>query len=370
MELLGLALHYFLSFAIVISVIVFVHEYGHYWVARRCGVKIETFSIGFGPEIFGWTDKAGTRWKLSILPFGGYVKMFGDVGAASTPDNTKLKKMTKAEKEGAFHLKPLWKKAAVVGAGPAANFIFALIVLTGFFLAFGRPETAPVIGSIVKESAAEKAGFQIGDTIQTLNGKSIERFEDIRVIASLNPDTALPYTLNRKGEAVTGSITPKLSATKDIFGNEVKVGLLGITSGSYNYKKLGLSESIIASFKETYTISASTLKAIGQMITGKRSAEDLSGILQIGKLSGQAANQGIITVIWLMALLSINLGLINLFPIPMLDGGHLMYYAVEAVSGRPLAERIQEYGFRLGFVLLMLLMVFATFNDLRRFNVF
>ncbi len=370
MEFLGDTVHYLASFILIISVIVFIHEYGHFWVARRCGVKVESFSIGFGPEIWGWNDRHGTRWKFSVFPLGGYVKMFGDVGAASTPDEKKLKKMTAEEKRGAFHLKPLWAKAAVVSAGPIANFLLAIVILAFFFMYYGRPETTPEIGTVVEDSAAEAAGFQVGDIIMELDGKRIGRFEEIQRIVSLSPDIPLSFVIQRGETLIEGTITPTLSKSTDIFGNEVEIGLIGVASSTVNYKTLGPSAAIIAGVTETYSISVNTLKAVGQMITGTRSTDDLSGVLRIAKYSGQSTEKGIHTVLWFMAVLSINLGLINLFPIPMLDGGHLMYYAIEALSGRPLAERVQEYGFRIGFALLIALMIFATVNDLRHFNIF
>lgn len=370
-ELLPEILHSLLAFIVIISVIVFVHEFGHYWVARRCGVRVETFSIGFGKELFGWNDKHGTRWKVALFPLGGYVKMFGDMGAASTPDGAKLKKMSAKDKREAFHFKTLPQKAAVVAAGPASNFIFAFILLTGFFIAYGKPETAPIVGEVVKGSAAEAAKLEKGDVILYLNKKKIERFEDLRAIASENAGQVMPITYQRgQNRIVDGFITPKLAETTDIFGNKVKVGQIGISSSSIQYKDVPFWQAIPLGAKEVYTISANTLKAVGQMLTGRRSADELSGVLRIGKYSGQAAEKGISVVLWFMAVLSVNLGLINLFPIPVLDGGHLVFYAVEGLKGRPLAERVQEWCYRVGFTLLILLMVFATYNDLRSLNIF
>jgi regulator of sigma E protease len=370
MEIFSDVLHNIASFIFIISIIVFIHEYGHYWVAKKCGVMIESFSIGFGPEIKGWNDKSGTRWKISAFPLGGYVKMFGDAGAASTPDGEKVKKMTKAEKEKSFHYKPLWQKALVVVAGPAANFILAIFILSYFFVAHGRAETLPVVEEVMISSAAEKAGFQTGDHIIRLDGTYVDRFEDIRRVAHLNPGIPVEFIITRNGKEITGMITPKKSTTKDIFGNEVTVGLIGITSTQVEYHKMGVTEAVVASVVETYSISRNTLKALGQIVTGQRSSDDISGILRIAKYSGQSTEKGFRVVLWFMAILSINLGLINLFPIPMLDGGHLMFYAIEAASGRPLAEKVQEYGFRVGLVILIALMIFATINDLRYFNVF
>ncbi len=361
--------HYIFSFIFVLSVIVFVHEFGHYYIARRCGVKVEAFSIGFGPEVWGWEDRAGTRWKICIFPLGGYVKMFGDAGAASTPDRDKVAKLSKKERQGAFYLKPLHQKSAVVAAGPIANFLLAILILAFFFAVYGKPETSPEVGEILPGSAAETAGFKVGDIITELNGTPIKRFEEIRRIATLHPGEPLSFTLMRQGKEVKGAITPTLSESTDAFGNVVKVGLIGIRSSTASYTELSPLEAIWASFEETYSISANTLQALGQMIVGKRSTDDLSGILRIAQYSGQSTERGASTVLWFMAVLSINLGLINLFPIPLLDGGHLLYYLIEALSGRPLAEKVQEYGFRVGFVLLIALMIFATFNDLKHFNI-
>ena len=369
MEMLPQLLHSLVAFIIIISVIVFVHEFGHYWVARRCGVRVETFSIGFGQELFGWNDKHGTRWKVSLFPLGGYVKMFGDSSAASTPDGEKLKKMTAKEKKEAFHYKKLSQKAAIVAAGPIANFLFSMLLLSFFFVAYGRPETSPEISEVAKGSAAEAAGLQKGDVIVTLGGQNIVRFEDLRSMASMHPGEKLEVSFMRHGKLVNGSVTPKLTESTDIFGNKVKVGLLGVGSSAVNYKPMGFAKAVPAGIAEVYNISKNTLDAVGQMIIGKRSAGELSGVLRIGQYSGQAADKGIAVVLWFMAVLSVNLGLINLFPIPVLDGGHLVFYAIEAVKGRPLAERAQEFGYRIGFSLLILLMVFATYNDLRHLNI-
>lgn len=363
-------LHYVLSFLVIISVIVFVHEFGHYFVAKVSGVRIEAFSIGFGKEIFGWTDTSGTRWKFSMVPLGGYVKMFGDEGASSKPDKEKIKKLTPEEEKVAFHTQPLGIKSLIVMAGPFANFILAVFILTFFYWQFGRPETMPVVGEVLNDSAAQEAGLQTGDTILELSGAAIERFEDIQGIAMLHPGEALSLAYEREGTKMSTTITPRLTETTDAFGNKVKMGLIGIKSGEVKYTKLPLAASFLYSARETVRICERTLVAVGQMITGRRSTEELSGILRIAQYSGQSAERGVMVVLWFMAVLSINLGLINLFPIPMLDGGHLMYYAVEALSGRPLAEKIQEFGFRLGFAFLVLLMLLATYNDLRHFGFF
>jgi regulator of sigma E protease len=370
MQILSLILHNLAAFIVILTIIVFIHEFGHYYIAKRCGVKIESFSIGFWKEIWGFNDKSGTRWKFCILPLGGYVKMYGDDTAASTPDGEKLKEMTEAEKKQAFHFKPVWQRFLIVLGGPLANYILAIAIFAGFFMFYGRPETTPEIGKIMEKSAAEEAGLKIGDVVVEFDGKEIKRFEDIRMIATMNPDVKLPIKVTREGAEVDLFITPKLSETKDIFGDVVKVGLIGIASGKVVYEKLGFTKAITSSVNEAYTMSVHTLEALGQMITGKRPADQISGVLRIADYSGKSVDQGLQTVIWFMAILSLNLGLINLMPVPMLDGGHLVFYTLEGIFRRPIPEKIQEQFFRVGFVLLVSLMVFATFNDLKHFKFF
>jgi regulator of sigma E protease len=363
-------LHSIAAFIVILTVIVFIHEFGHYYIAKKCGVKIESFSIGFWKEIFGFYDKSGTRWKFCILPLGGYVKMYGDETAASTPDAEKLKTMTPEEKAKTFQHKPVWQRFLIVLGGPLANYILAIIIFAGFFSYYGRPETAPEIGSIVEQSAAAEVGLEIGDTITEFDGKKISRFEDIREIATINPNTPLNIKYDRAGVEHSTTITPKLSETEDIFGNKVQVGLLGIGSGKVVYQEIGVVDSLGAATREAYVMSAQTLKAIGQMIIGSRPADQISGVLRIADYSGKSVDKGLQTVIWFMAILSLNLGLVNLLPIPMLDGGHLVFYTIEGIARRPLPEKMQEYFFRFGFAVLISLMLFATFNDLKYFGLF
>jgi regulator of sigma E protease len=369
-DLIFSSFHYFFSFILVISVIVFVHELGHYLVARWAGVKIETFSIGFGKEIWGFNDKSGTRWKFSVLPFGGYVKMFGDSDPASNPDVEKLEAMTEAERSVAFEYKPLYKKAAIVAAGPAINFLFAIVIMIYFFLAYGFPNTPAVAGGIMPDSAAEKAGIQAGDKFLTIDGRSISNFKDMQSVVRLKPGQPLDTEIERGGEVIKLALTPQLKKTKDIFGNEVEIGLIGVTTTEVVYEEIGLGGALVKSVTETYSICRDTLIAMWQIITGVRSVDELSGPVKIAQYSGQSTQQGMITVLWFMAVLSINLGLINLFPIPMLDGGHLMYYTVEAIRGRPVAENVQEWGMRIGFALLITLMIFTTVNDIAELKIF
>ncbi|MBL8806571.1 MAG: RIP metalloprotease RseP [Rhodospirillales bacterium] len=356
-------LHYVVPFILVLSVLVFVHELGHFWVARRCGVKVEVFSIGFGREIFGWTDRAGTRWKVSWLPLGGYVKMFGDADAASTP-GPEVASMSPEERAKSFFHKPLPQRAAVVAAGPAANFLLAILLLAGMFAFVGQPFTPPQVGAVLPGSAAERAGIEAGDIIASIDGAQIERFEDIQRIVQLNLDRRMKMTVLRAGASVDLDVTPNVVEEKDRAGNVVRIARLGIRGQGMAFKKHNPAEAVWRAVEETWNQSAGTLKALGQMIAGSRGTEELGGPIRIAKMSGEVAQGGMGSILLFMAVLSINLGLINLFPIPMLDGGHLLLYAAEAVRGRPLPPKAVEYGFRIGFALVISLMVFATWNDL------
>ena len=328
MEILTGLWHYAVPFLIVLTILVFVHEWGHYWVARRCGVRVEVFSFGMGPELWGWNDREGTRWRISLLPLGGYVKMFGDSGAASTPRDD-IAEMTPEEKAVSFHHQSLAKRAAIVAAGPVANFLFAVVVLALLFMTAGQPFTPPDIGGIKPGSAAEAAGLMPGDVILTIDGRTIERFEEVRSIVSLAAGQTLTLTVRRGDQTLTITAVPQSSPVT-----------------------------------ETWDITTSTLTGVGQMIAGVRGTDDLGGPLRIAQMSGEVAQTGVVALVWFLAVLSVNLGLINLFPIPLLDGGHLLFYGIEAMLGRPLDERTQEYGFRIGLALVLSLMVFATWNDL------
>ncbi len=353
-----------LPFLVVLSIIVFIHEFGHYIVAKLCGVKVEAFSVGFGKEICGWNDKSGTRWKISWLPLGGYVKMFGDINPASAPD-PKLQFMSEEEKQYSFHHKSLWKKALIVAAGPFANFVLAVAIMTAMFSYYGKAYNSTEIGGVLEGSVAETEGLRVGDKILSINGSTVESFADISRIVSLHPEIAIEFIYEREGKETKTNITPALVEQKDLLGNKTKIGRLGITPTKTEQHTLPLSvpEAFSTSITEVYNISASTFTALGQMITGKRGTEDLGGPIRIAQYSAQAYKQGLVTVLWLMVVLSVNLGLVNLFPIPMLDGGHLMYYAIEAVRGKPMAQAFQEYGFRFGLLLLLGFFIFVTIND-------
>src|SRR5262249_36560392 len=333
--------------------------------ARRNGVRVEVFSIGFGPELFGFTDRAGTRWKFSAVPFGGYVKMFGDANAASQPSKT-LNIMSADERKVSFQHKSLGQRAAVVAAGPIANYVFAILILLGLFATAGEPYTPPIVGGIESGTAAAEAGLLTGDRILEVDGSTVERFEVITRIVQLRPGQTMPVVVERGGQTVTLTATPRLSVQTDNFGNEHRVGLLGIRSGNREFRQLDPATAGWRAVVETANLTASMLEAIGQMIVGLRNAEEIGGPIAIAKMSGDVAQLGINQLLWFMAVLSINLGMINLFPIPMLDGGHLLFYAIEAVRGRPLGERAQEWGFRIGLALVLTLMLFATWNDLTK----
>jgi regulator of sigma E protease len=362
---------YIVPFLLVLTALIFVHELGHFWVARRAGVRVETFSIGFGRELIGWTDRAGTRWKIGWLPLGGYVKMFGDADAASTPDRAAEIGMTDADKAVSFHHKSLGWRAAIVAAGPMANFLFAIVIFAALFLGHGRPVTAPVVGSVVEGMPADKAGMRGGDRIVAINGQAIDRFEQIQRVVLLNLDSPLQVDLKRGDEAIRLALRPVIIEETDRLGNPMRLARLGIRSaGQREVEEISSpTRAIWLAVEETWVQTVGSLQAVGQMIVGRRGADELSGPLGIAKVSGEAAQSSLSTLIALAATLSISLGLINLFPIPMLDGGHLVFYAFEAVRGRPLGPRAQEYGFRLGLVLVVSLMVFATWQDLVRLRV-
>jgi regulator of sigma E protease len=348
------------GFLVVLTVLVFVHELGHYLIARFNGVRIEVFSIGFGPELFGWNDRTGTRWKFSAIPLGGYVKMFGDSDGSSALPVAGLGEMTPAERDVSFHYKPLGQRAAIVGGGPFANFVFAMVVMAVLFATYGQPFTAAEVGQVSAGSAAEKAGLQVGDVITAIDGTAIDRFDDVRRLVELDPGRPMSIVVERKGEKVTLNATPDIAEGAD--GHDI--GRLGIRGSGVRYVRRDPVTAVAQAAAETWNLSASTLEAMWQMVTHRRSVDELGGPLRIAQLSGEVAKIGLGPLLSLMAVLSINLGLINLFPVPVLDGGHLLFYAAEAIRGKPLGQRAQEYGFRIGLALGLTLMVFATWNDL------
>ncbi|MBK8907441.1 MAG: RIP metalloprotease RseP [Rhodospirillales bacterium] len=371
MDILSYIVDWIVPFVVVFTILVFVHELGHYWIARRAGVRIETFAIGFGPELFGRRDSHGTRWKVCAIPLGGYVKMFGEQDFES---NDADMPMTAEDQAVSFHHKRLGQRAAIVAAGPLANFAFAIVLLTALFTAVGLPFPLASVGQIQSGSAAAEAGFVQGDRILRVNDEDVASFEDLRSIVRDNPDRALRFEIERGGDTLLLTATPQAVAA-DAAGSDSgatgKVGLLGVSPdpAQIGYQRLNPFEAVATASQRTWDLTTQILGALGQIITGSRTAEELGGPLRIAQLSGQMAQGGMVSLVFFMAALSINLGLINLFPVPMLDGGHLAFYAVEAVRGRPLNQKIQEYGFRFGLVLVLLLMIFATWNDLVQLQV-
>jgi regulator of sigma E protease len=351
-------------FLLVLTILVFVHELGHYLIARRSGVRIEVFSIGFGPELFGWYDRAGTRWKFSAIPLGGYVKMFGDSDPSSSLGVARLGEMTEAERQVSFHHKRLGQRAAIVGGGPLANFAFAILLLALLFSTYGQPFTPADVGQVQAGSAADKGGIKAGDAIVSIDGGTISRFEDVQQIVRLNPGEPMTLVVRRDGQLVTLHVTPARTEMTDRFGNRHQIGLLGIGRSGVEYVKRDPVAAVGQAFSETWNLSVSTLQAMWQIVIGTRASDELGGPLRIAQMSGEVAEGGVVPLLWFMAVLSINLGLINLFPVPVLDGGHLLFYAAEAIRGKPLGQRAQEYGFRIGLALVLTLMVFATWNDL------
>lgn len=437
------------TFLLVLSILVFVHEFGHYIVARWCGVRVETFSIGFGKELFGWNDKHGTRWKFSLVPLGGYVKMFGDTDPASTGhkdtvgEGAAARPLNAEERKSAFFAKPVWQRALIVFAGPAINFLFALIVLSALFMTYGQMVTPPTASAVIKGSAADIAGFQAHDRVTAIDGVPVTRFEDIRQRVMITLDQPLTFTVMRGDKEMEIKATPVRETFSDRFGFEHQRGVLGLLGAVSGFAvknvvaidgkpveseeqatailKRGLDKDLEVSFKpgedgkqnilkvhpyasmnkalgkpdeqtgnllvvsetvgeevvkhgpvsalveavrETKEVTVGTLTALGQIVTGTRSPKELGGLIRIGTMAGDMAQAGFAALVTFMALLSINLGLINLFPIPVLDGGHLVFYALEAAKGSPIPEKAQEYAFRVGFTILVGVMLFANLSDI------
>ncbi len=355
------------AFVFILTVIVFVHEFGHYFVARLCGVRVEVFSIGFGPELFGWTDRAGTRWKFSLLPLGGYVRMFGEGGMPGA-EGEDAREMTAEELAVSFQEKNLARRAAIVSAGPLANFALAIVVWAMLFATVGQRVTPPNVGAVQSGSAAEEAGLKPGDLIVSIDDKEIERFSDLQRVISVSPGVPLRVGLRRDGRELTLTVTPKLKEITDVLGNRHEVGLIGVSPAGTAFVCHGPATAVLKAVQETYRYATLLLEVLGEIISGTRSSKELGGPIGIFQMSGQMAEFGLPTVFWFIAMLSVNLGLINLFPIPVLDGGHLMFYAVEAVQGKPPSERFMEYGFRVGLGLVLTLFVFVTYQDIRRFQ--
>jgi regulator of sigma E protease len=360
---------YIVPFLFVLTIVVFFHELGHFLIARWCGIKVLVFSIGFGPEICGFYDRYGTRWKISAVPLGGYVKFFGDENAASVPDHEAAASMTEAEKAVSFIHQPVGPRAAVVAAGPIANFILAIVIFAVIFMTIGKQTTSARVDTVQPASAAARAGFTPGDLVLAINGEKIASFGDMQRIVSISAGETLTVEVERGGVHITLRATPELRELKDNFGNMHRLGVLGISRsmapGDIKTQKLGPLQAVVAGAQETWFVVERTLTYIGGVFTGREAADQLGGPIRIAQVSGQVASAGFTALIHLTAVLSISIGLLNLFPIPLLDGGHLLFYVVEAIRGRPLSERAQEVGFRIGLAIVVMLMIFATFNDIK-----
>jgi regulator of sigma E protease len=353
-----------IPFLLVLTIVVFFHELGHFLVARWCGVRVLTFSVGFGPELIGFNDRHGTRWKISAIPLGGYVKFFGDENAASVPDQEAIGQMTEAEQRVSFFYKPVWQRAAIVAAGPIANFVLAILIFAAVFTFYGRQATPARVDKVQEASAAQAAGFQPGDLIVSINGKKIETFTDMQRLVSASAGATLDVEIDRGGVRTTVKATPKLTELKDNFGNVHRIGVLGITGVREPPVPVDPLTALKGGVEETWFVVERTLSYIGGVVVGRESADQLGGPIRIAQVSGQVASLGFGAVINLAAVLSVSIGLLNLFPIPLLDGGHLLFYAIEAIRGRPLSDQAQEYGFRFGLAAVLLLMLFATYNDI------
>lgn len=351
------------GFVVVIGPLVFLHELGHYFVGRWFGVHAETFSIGMGKELTGWTDRRGTRWRVSMLPLGGYVKFAGDMGPAGRTDPA-WQELPEAEKARTFQGRPLWQRFLIVLAGPLTNFLVAIIIFAGFYTAYGVPQTPTVIEKVMPGSAAQKAGLRTGDRIVAIDGRSVARFEELATYVAVRPGAPMALDVLRNGRTITVSATPAIREIDDGLGNKQHVGLLGVTPGSEIYERRGPVGIAGAAVRETVQTVRTMVDVIGQIVTGRRPAKELGGPIQIARYSGETVSFGLFAIIHFMALISINLGFINLLPIPMLDGGHLLFYIVEGVSRRPLPERAHDWAFRSGLAMLLAFMVFVTFNDL------
>ncbi|GGE09375.1 RIP metalloprotease RseP [Rhizobium anhuiense] len=356
------------TFILVLSLLVFVHEMGHYLVGRWSGIRILAFSVGFGPEIFGFTDRHGTRWKISVIPLGGYVRFFGDEDASSKPDADKLAAMSEEDRARSFAGAKLWKRAATVAAGPIANFLLAIAIFTVLFSVYGRMIADPVVAEVKPDGAAAAAGILPGDLLVAIDGNKVETFDDVRRYVSIRPSQKIVVTIERGGEKLDLPMVPQRTDQTDQFGNKIELGQIGIVTnqqaGNFRLKTYTPLEALQEGVIQTRDIVTGTFKYIGNIFAGTMRADQLGGPIRVAQASGQMATLGIGAVLQLAAMLSVSIGLLNLMPVPVLDGGHLMFYAVEAVRGKPLGSTAQEIAFRIGLAMILTLMVFTTWNDI------
>jgi regulator of sigma E protease len=361
-------IHYIVPFLFVLTIVVFFHELGHFLVARRCGIRVSAFSLGFGPEIVGFNDRYGTRWKISAVPLGGYVKFFGDENAASVPDYAAAAIMTEEEKKDSFIGKSVGARAAVVVAGPLANFVLAIVIFAAIFMTVGKPIASARVDSVLPGSAAAAAGFKQGDLITSIDAEKISSFYDMQRIVAASWGEPLTIVVERNGRPVTLKATPQLKDVKDAFGNMQRIGMLGISrsmaSGDIRTKRLGPIDAFSQGARETWFVIARTVSYIGGVFAGREAANQVGGPIRIAQISGEVASVGFAALMTLTALLSVSIGLLNLLPIPLLDGGHLLFYGIEVLRGRPMSKWAQKVGFGFGLAIVVMLMIFATFNDI------
>ncbi|WP_306119946.1 MULTISPECIES: RIP metalloprotease RseP [unclassified Roseitalea] len=354
-----------LPFLFVLMIVIFIHELGHYLVGRWCGIGARVFSIGFGPEIAGVTDRRGTRWRLSLIPLGGYVKFVGDMNAASASHEDDL---SEAERARAFHTKSVWRRAATVFAGPAANFLLAIVIFSVVLAVFGRTVADPVVAELREDGAAQEAGLEPGDVFVSLDGNRVESFADVQRYVAPRAGEPIDFVVERDGEQVTVTITPERLEIEDRFGNRMEQGVIGVVNnpemGRYRVETYGPLEAVRLGVAETGYVVSRTAGYIAGVVTGRERADQIGGPIRVAQVSGQVATLGFVALLNLTAILSVSIGLLNLLPVPILDGGHLLFYAYEAVRGKPLSESAQEVGYRIGFALILGLMVFATWNDI------
>ena len=364
-----------LPFIALILVVVFIHEYGHYYFAKKYGVGITDFSIGFGKEIFGWNDKSGTRWKICWIPLGGYVKFFGDRNVFSQADQEKIiKQYNIADRKKLFVLKPLYQRALIVVAGPLANFLLAIVIFFSVYIFVGKDFTPAVINEVQKDSPAMTSGLKNNDIIVSIDGNKVKSIMEVSKFIMMSTDEFIDFTVTRSNQNLTLKVKPNIVASEDNLGNKINKRMVGIKLGAYNneinHVRLGPAKAIYYAISEVYYVSTSSLKYLGSMLTGSGDSSQLGGPIRIAKITGQVAEFGFLPFLSIMAYISISLGLINLFPIPLLDGGHLMFYGFEKILGHPLSQKVQEGFFRIGMFLLLSLMFFATFNDLKDLGLF
>ena len=364
-----------LPFIVLILVVVFIHEYGHYYFAKKYGVKVTDFSIGFGKELFGWNDKLGTRWKICWIPLGGYVKFFGDRNVFSQSDQEEIiKKYSEEERKKLFILKPLYQRSLIVAAGPIANFILAIVIFLFIYMFVGKDFTPAVINEVQKDSPAEVAGLMKNDVILEIDGTEVKSILDVSKLITMSTSDFIDFKVSRYDQDILLKVKPNIVETEDNLGNKINKRMIGIMLGPYNNKinhvKLGPAKALYYSLNEVYFVTISSLKYLGSILTGSGDSSQLGGPIRIAKITGQVAELGIVPFLSIMAYISISLGLINLFPIPLLDGGHLMFYGFEKILGRPLSQKTQEGFFRIGMFLLLFIMFFATYNDLKDLGLF